>query len=410
MRDQSYNRTIAVIGGGAAGMMAAAAAAENADCRVLLFDCNDRLGRKIYATGNGRCNLTNLDMRDDCYNVPVLERLAAFDAAALMQYFRDRGVYLHDRNGYVYPRTDQAATIVDALERELRSHENVEIRLAEPVLSIEPQGDRYALLTQCDRYAVDRAILAAGGLVSKTYGCGPAGLRIAETLGHTVTTLAPALVPVHVEDPLLKVADGVRCQARVTAVVDSAAVATDVGEVQVTKAGFSGIPVFQISRHLSLALEKGQKAEIEIDFVPELPDDAYIAEIHRRQQDPAVVYVRDVTAGLVNSKIGSYIARRSHLVEEQKVRKLEDANTVIAQQLVQLRSSTYTVTGTAGYDKAQVTTGGVPLEEVDSGFQSVVSPGLYLCGELLDVDGICGGYNLTFAMCSGYIAGRNASC
>lgn len=409
MQNRYHNCTIAVIGGGAAGMMAAAAAAENADCRIVLFDGNDRLGRKIYATGNGRCNLTNLDMREDCYNQPVLDRLAPFDATALMAWFRARGVYLHDRHGYVYPRTDQASTIVDALERELRSHENVQIHLSEPAVSIQSQGAGYEIRTPQDRYAADCVILAAGGLVSKAYGCSPVGLQMAEALGHTVTTLAPALVPVYVEDPLLKVADGVRCQARVTAMVDSTAVASDMGEVQISKAGFSGIPVFQVSRYLSLALARGQQAEMVVDYLPEFSAEALEAEIARRQTDESLVYVRDITAGLVHEKIGSYMARGMELADEKKLYKLENCGITIQSILLNLKDRWYRVTGTAGYDKAQVMTGGVPLSEVDAGFQSTKSQRLYLCGEILDVDGICGGYNLTWAMCSGYIAGLHAA-
>lgn len=198
-----------MIGGGAAGLMAATAAAENAGCRVLLFDCNERLGKKIYATGNGRCNLTNLDMREECYNQPVLERIRAFDSVALMAFFRDRGVYLHDRNGYVYPRTDQAATIVDALVRELRSRENVEIHINTSVQQISESEHSYVLRTvrsdssmDVETISVNRVILASGGLAGKSSGCGPTGYALARSLGHSITTTAPALVPVTVEDPL----------------------------------------------------------------------------------------------------------------------------------------------------------------------------------------------------------------
>lgn len=402
-------RTIAIIGGGAAGLMAAAAAAESADCRILLFDCNDRLGRKIYATGNGRCNLTNYEVTDACYNQPVLDRIAVFESEALMSFYEERGVFLHDRGGYVYPRTDQAATIVDCLERSLRVRGNVEVHLSTLVTGIAREGEHYVVTAGEDAYSADRVILAAGSPAGVSNGNGRMGYILADALGHFVTRLAPALVPVQVEDPLLKVADGVRCKARVTAVVDGERKAVDTGEVQITKTGFSGIPVFQVSRHLSLALAQGQQAEILVNFLPEFSDHDLEAEIRRRQQDASLVYVSDITAGLVHTKVGSYMARCLSLADEKKLCKIENRDEIIRQLLTRLRSCTYPVTGTAGYDKAQVTAGGIPLSEITETFESCMTPGLYLAGELLDVDGMCGGYNLTWAMCSGHIAGMHAA-
>lgn len=413
MTDQSNNLIIAVVGGGAAGLMAAAAAGD-AGCRILLFDTNDRLGRKIYATGNGRCNLTNHAMSDDYYNVDVMEHLWTFDHEALMDWFRARGVYLHDRNGYVYPRTDQAATIVAALERNLRAHSNVEIHLSERVTGVS-KSDRphashpFTITTASGTYEADRVILATGGQVNRTYGCTGDGYHIAESMGHSTTTLSPALTPVYVDDELLRIASGVRCQARVTAVIDGYDVAVDTGEVQITEQGFSGIPVFQVSRWISQALAENRQAEITIDFLPDITHEELAREITRRQQDPTMVYVSDITAGLVHNKIGSYIARRSGLADEKKLARLDHPDTVIADLLLHLRHAQYPVTGTAGYDKAQVTAGGIPLTETREGFRSRLAEGLYITGELLDVDGMCGGYNLTWAMCSGYIAGRHAA-
>lgn len=413
MRANNSNRTIAVIGGGAAGLMAAAAAG-HAGCHVLLFDRNDRLGRKIYATGNGRCNLTNYAMSDDYYNVDIMDRLYAFDSEALIHYYQNLGVYVHDRAGYVYPRTDQAATIAEALIRSLTAYPGVEIHSAEPVLSIaksdRPQTpDTFRITTPKGAYDADRVVLAVGGQVSKIYGCTGDGYRMAEAFGHTVTVLSPALVPVYVDDPLCRIASGVRCAARVTAVIDGEEAASDTGELQVTDRGFSGIPVFQVSRWISQAIAQGHRAELVIDYLPEFNEELLRAEIARRQQDSAVIYVRDITAGLVHTKIGSLIARTAGLVDEQKLRKLENPAMVIEDLIRQLHCSNYTVTGTAGYDKAQVTAGGVPLDEMDNSFESRKTRGLYLAGEILDVDGMCGGYNLTWAMCSGHIAGVHAS-
>lgn len=411
--DNTHNLTIAVIGGGAAGLLAAAAAGR-AGCRVLLFDSNDRLGRKIYATGNGRCNLTNYRMEDECYNTPVLHLMRQFDGRALMDYFRDLGVYLHDRDGYVYPRTDQAATIVDALVRNIRMCGNVVIHTGERVTGIVPMpasgsSPVFRITTGAGSYTAHRVILAAGGRVSKAFGCHGDGYRLAETFGHSVTTLSPGLVPVMVEDPMLRIMSGVRCLAIVNAYVDGEEVYADAGELQITDTGFSGIPTFQCSRWISQALSGGHRTQIGIDFLPEFLEEQLREEIMRRQQSANVIYVSDVFAGLVHSKIGSYIARSNGLADEKKLARLENRGAVIEDLLLQLGNRRYTVTGTAGYDKAQVTAGGVPLGEVDETFQSRFTRGVYLAGELLDVDGICGGYNLTWAMCSGYLAGMHAA-
>lgn len=402
------NKTIGIIGGGAAGLMAAAAAG-HAGCRILLFDSNDRPGRKIYATGNGRCNLTNYRMSDDCYNAPVLGRIKEFDAGALMCYFKDRGIYLHDRDGYVYPRTDQAATIVDALERDLRTMPYCEVHTGSRVTAIRRIYDQYEIKTRQSTFMVDRVILATGGMAGKAFGCAGDGYRFARELGHSCTRLSPALVPVMVDDANIRIMAGVRCYARVTAYMEDRDVYSDVGELQITDTGLSGIPTFQCSRWLSQALETGRPARIQVDLLPELTAHDLEAEITRRQQDETLIYVRDVFAGLVHSKIGSYIARSLGLADEKKLSNLTNRDAVISDLLHSLKNHDYTVTGTAGFDKAQVTAGGIPLDEIGGDFRSRKSDGLYLVGELLDVDGICGGYNLTWAMCSGYIAGCHAA-
>ena len=430
---------IAIAGAGASGLMAAISAL-HAGARVILLDRNDRPGAKIYATGNGRCNLSNRIMTKECYysesGEDILRRMEPFGPESVCRFFTERGILLHERNGYLYPRTDQASTVVSALVRELRSFpERLEflpgIRVSEltrgkkddaPAFCIRGESRGGNVLTR----RADRVILASGGMVSKEFGCTGDGYRLAMRLGHTVTPLFPCLVPLVTQGSNQKAAAGVRTQARVTAVIDGKSVRSDTGEVQFTERGISGIPVFQISHPLSEALAENaaghsprRRIAVRMNFLPELSDGEFAKEAQRRlrsiRPDDTL---GDLFAGLIPAKLSSLLIRDAGFAQEKKIRNLggpaREENPDAAQRIPRLlldtlRQKEFIICGTEDFHRAQVTGGGIPLAEVDSEFASRVCGGLYLAGELLDTDGICGGYNLTFAFSSGWIAGRSAA-
>ena len=402
----THSRTV-IIGAGASGCMAAVSAAYRGD-QVLLLDANDRIGRKIYATGNGRCNLTNLYMSAECYRSGGEEDLSAFftrfDERDMMDFWTSRGIYLHDRQGYVYPRTDQASTIAEGFGKILDElHVNVET--GQQAVSIEAVRDRFLIRTKKgDAFRADRVILACGGMAGPQYGCKGDGYRFAAKFGHTVAQPVPALVPLLCsEERILSAADGVRCDAAITLYAGEQKIFRERGELQMTKKGISGIPVFQMSGPAAAGLQKGHEMRVSIDFLPDLTPAAWEAEKQRRLGEERGKMMGTFFLGLVNRKILDMVLRKRNLQAEKKASKVDEAELV--RILDMLRDFRLRIDGTGTFAQAQVTAGGVPLSETDENLQSRLQPGLYLAGELLDVDGRCGGYNLQWAMTSGWIAG-----
>lgn len=406
---------IAVVGGGAAGCMAAAKAAERPGIRVIVFDRNEQPCRKINASGNGRCNISNEYFPDDCYYSSGCfdreKRLSHFSPQALLSFFVSEGVYFHSRNGYLYPRTDQAATISSALLRILRDR-GVELRSSCAVTGLVREAGGFALrMENGETVSADRVVLAAGGAAAPQLGGTPDGYELSRALGHHVVSPIPALTSLSV-GASTKAAAGVRASAAVALLeeigCESRVLRREEGELQIGNGVFSGIPVFQFSRLAGRALEEGRKVALSIDFLPEFTPELWERERRRRLFLAAENrMLRELTDGLVHPKICSLIAGRCGLTAENKTGKLSEK--ALRQFLDRLRDDRYEITGTGGFRDAQVTAGGVCLEEIGEDFSSLCCPGLYLAGELLDVDGICGGYNLTFAMCSGSAAGMAAA-
>ena len=405
---------VAVIGGGAAGCMAACAASEGG-VRTLILEANDRIGRKICATGNGRCNLTNLHVDENCYHTGGGEDLSAFFARFSVEdnirFWESRGVYLHDRNGYVYPRTDQASTIADAFDKILRAA-GTEIISGSRVIDVKPEEDSEGRVFRIGtkegrRYFARKVILAGGGAAGPQYGSDGSLYEIARSLGHTVNKPLPALVPLMSDDKDLKAAAGVRCDAKITLVCGEKSFRAERGELQITQTGISGIPVFQISSQASRALDEGKKVCAQIDFLPDFTDQMWEAEKERRLSEDRNCMLGVFFLGLVNRKVLDLLLRKRELQAEKKASKVDEDTLISIMQ--DMRSFKVRVTGTGGFEQAQVTTGGIPLSQTDKDLMSVFCRGLYLSGELLDVDGICGGYNLQWAFTSGWIAGKSVA-
>ena len=451
MRENSRHFKTAVIGAGASGCMAAVSAAMRGGS-VLLLESNDRIGRKIYATGNGRCNLTNLHRDGNCYHVggggDLSPFFARFDERDLMRFWESRGIYLHDRQGYVYPRTDQAATIAEGFGKIL-SALHVTVKTACPVREIEKRGDLFVIGTSSGEWLqADRVILACGGMAGPQYGCHGDGYRFAERFGHTVRRPLPALVPLletgavrelsgnssagsraagrkKAGKGILSAAAGVRCDAEITLLSPGSTgragahgdkvsrnscstgggvlLGRERGELQITDKGISGIPVFQISGSAADALQEGQKVLARIDFLPDLTPERWKEEKERRLAEDRNCMLAVYFLGLVNRKVLDLILQGYGLQAEKKAAGLSQEE--LCEIMESMRAYEISVGGTGTFEQAQVTRGGVPLGETDENLQSLFEPGLYLAGELLDVDGICGGYNLQWAMTSGWIAG-----
>lgn len=427
---------IVIIGGGAAGLPAAIAAArEAAACKeqvtVTILDANDVPGKKLLSTGNGRCNLSNRVQKRDCYRsgsglLPERFYRDGWDLE-IEEFMRSLGVLLHERkDGYLYPRTDQARTVQQALIREAQRL-GVGMISGVRVLECRPVNSGYVLETQPrGRVAADRIVLAAGGMVSKTYGCRGDGYRLLP-LRHRESPPVPALCALHSDDPHLKLASGVRTSASLTLLLDAEPIAQAEGELQLTDDGISGIPAFQISRYASRAIARPGSDDnlrpdltVRIDFLPEISREDWEKECGRRllAVHPSDT-LGDFCRGLVPDRVVAWILAGFGLVREKKLANLnrprgepaasaEAGRELLHNILNEMRSRTIRITGTESFDKAQVTAGGIAMDEIRDTMESARCPGCYLAGELLDVDGMCGGYNLTWAIHSGLLAGRSA--
>lgn len=409
---------------------------------IVLLDANKEPGKKLLVTGNGRCNITNLVQNADCYRSGGGDVLKAFvfsDCTSwpeqlLVFLHSELGVLTHERQGYVYPRSDQAATIQKAL---LRRAEALGIQILSGVRATsvsmcpDENGRRQFLVTASGLLSgtsvrAASVILATGGMVSGAYGCVGDGYQFAQSLGHSVTKRFPALCMLLSKDPGLQRLSGVRTMGEIRLYSDRQMLASSRGELQFTAEGISGIPTFQVSRYAAEADAEHPVTAV-IDFLPELSEaewdqicgqrlDKACEEISAAKQ--AVLEGRSIRGtsllqefllGLVPDKTAAFLIERCGEVPERKLYKLPHPQQLLRRLLGLVRHTEFEVTGTPGFERAQVTAGGVSLSCINAGMESVKVPGLYMAGELLDVDGICGGYNLTFAFHSGSAAGKSAA-
>ena len=417
---------VAVIGGGASGCMAAITAAQ-AGADVHIFEKNEKPGKKLYATGNGRCNLTNLHMDDSCYHTRTADKngsslihsaIERYSPADQIRFFADLGVPVYDRDGYVYPRTNQAQTVVRALEKRIAAL-GIRVHTGCPVRKIRrsqqgTKADDAVFYVDCndrEARAFDTVILCTGGMAGPQYGTTGDGYRLAASFSHKISTPLPALTALECKGQFLKRAAGVRCRAAVTLYTgnDKKQIreGREEGEVQMTDYGISGIPVMQISGMAARLLESKQRVFVQIDFLPEFSDSVFSDEIERRMREDRSQMLGDLFLGLVHKKILDLLLAEKGLQAEMKARRIDDAG--IRQILQSMREYTLEVIQVKSFKQAQVTSGGILLEDTDADFQSRLQPGLFFAGEVLDVDGRCGGYNLQWAFATGYIAGLAAA-
>lgn len=396
-------REVLIIGGGAAGLMAAVAAKEqNAAARVVLLEAGARVGKKLLSTGNGRCNLTNVGARAEDYaSAEVAEVLAQNPPRRVMERFERMGlVCRQEGEGRVYPASDAASSVLDAL-RLTAAHLGVEEVVGFCAEQVMRGKKGFTVRAQDERSAQgDRLILACGGRAASQ--C--TGYALAEKLGHTVTQLRPALLPVKTDGAGIRGLNGVRCRCVATLLCDGRIVLREEGEVLFKDFGLSGIAVFQLTR--AMARQEGQ-FEIELDLLPQMGDAQAEELILRRAQALSWRGSEAFLLGMFHKNVGANLLKMAGIgpgrmegVPEAQLRKLARL----------MKHWRHAVTGVQGFQNAQVTVGGVPMSEVDGKtLASRVCPGLYLAGEILDVDGPCGGYNLQWAWASGAAAGTYAA-
>ena len=412
--DLKKQPTVCVIGGSAAGMAAAIYAARGG-ARVILIDGNEKLGRKIYATGNGKCNFLNIDQDRRHFHTSgdpawIAEALDTLDPDFVLQFFNELGLPAVVRHeSYYYPSNESAASVVSCLEDEIQRLQ-VQVILADRMRTLTAQNGRYNVLLRSGlAIEADRVILAMGGSASPKFGSDGSGYYYARNFGHTIEEALPALCPLKLEESgaVFSVWAGTRVSdACVTLLADGLPVCSERGEILFTNYGVSGIPVFQISGRAAIAIEKKQKVSIEIDVALDIePTDA--AEVYSEWEP----YFGDRTVADQFSRIfpAKLIDALKSIPDKNK--KMSDIGpAAFGKALDSLKHIRFRVFDTMGFEHAQVSSGGVCIAEIDPRtMESRLAPGLYLAGELLDVYGDCGGYNLQFAFTTGAIAGRSAA-
>lgn len=404
---------VLVLGGGPAGMTAALAAAR-AGAEVLLLEQNERIGKKLLLTGNGKCNYTNLELDAARYDTDgpdfVRELIKRYPPKAIIRFLEELGVPpLSRHGGWIYPHAEQAAAVLNALRAALE-REQVAVRTGTRVLGIqrEKKGG-FRIRTEEKPLYADRVILALGGSALAKTGSDGSGFRYAEELGLKLEVPRPALCPLRSterENPFFRAAQGVRVPAELTLFVDNAARGRESGELQLTKEGFSGIAVFQLSLIAGRALAEKRKTELCINFLADFTADTDF--FARRLSLPFATDLEAVGNGLVPKNLWGALLRRAALTPQQTVKR---GDWELAKRLsAALTASRFTLQGLGSFEKAQVSAGGIALSELSGqslSFRRV--PGLYAAGEILNVTGPCGGYNLHWCFASGLSAGQSAA-
>lgn len=403
-------QTILVIGGGAAGMMAAIHAAR-ADAQVTILEHMDRIGKKILSTGNGKCNLTNVAQLPEYYRsstsgfaFSVIER---YTAERTMDFFQELGILPKSKGGYIYPNSEQASAVLDVLRMELE-HRGVETICSCHVTEIRVKGKAFQIHTSLGTYQADAVILAAGSKAAPVTGSDGSGYDLAKRMGHRIVPVLPALVQLCCQEKHYKQLSGIRTEAKLTLLVDGKEVAQETGELQLTDYGISGIPTFQISRFASEGLYRKLPVKVRIDFLPGMDSRQAKEMFFLRMEQMGYKTWEEWMTGLLNKKLALVLLKLADIRPDQVTGKTERSKCDMLLSL--LKTYETVIASTKPYENAQVCCGGVDCKEIDPGtMESRLVKGLYLAGEIVDVDGICGGYNLQWAWSSGAIAGMAAA-
>jgi predicted Rossmann fold flavoprotein len=389
-------KKVVIIGGGASGMMAAIQAARTG-AAVTLLEHNEKPGKKILATGNGRCNLTNLVQEPSRYRSSQPDFpwkiITQYPLEDTLAFFSELGIYTKNRNGWVYPYSDQAAGVAQVLELEAR-HQKVKIKTTEEVTDILREDGQYLVKTATWQYPCDSVIISCGSSASNVEGSSTTGYELAEKLGHTVVKPLPSLCGIRGKDNYYAKWAGSRMDGRITLEIDGETVGEEQGEILFTEYGISGIGVFQLSRYAVRGTDEGKIATYHLDLMPQLTKEELVKLLLDRQQAGSYKNPQELLIGLLPRKMIDVLVKKTY--EPEKIAE-------------RLKDWQVPVKGAYALQQAQICSGGVDPRELTEQLESRLHPGIYFTGEVIDVDGPCGGYNLQWAWSSGAVAGRAAA-
>lgn len=405
-------KTVCIAGGGASGLMATIACGRTSQGRIKItvLERMNRVGKKIPATGNGRCNFTNRNAascrhyfgRDPKFAEAAL---SDFDVEDTLELFSELGIFPKEEGGKYFPYSDRAQSVLDALRFECERL-GVVIRTDFDIKEIKKKKNGFEITSYSgEKTAADRVIVACGGCASPNLGSNGSGFRLLSALGHSITPLRPALVQLRLRGDFLKSLSGIKIKGSVGLCAKGHIIRRESGEVLFTDYGISGPPVFQLSAYMNG--EKNLTAVI--DFMPEYSEEQVFSILSARAKALGRLTMQDFFSGLFHKRIGNIIAGRAGIKKlSLSVDGLTEKELHSMARLI--KAFDIPVEGTNGWNNAQVTAGGAATDEFDGRtMESKSIKGLFCCGEVLDIYGECGGYNLQWAWSSGYAAGKNAA-
>ncbi len=386
---------IAVIGGGAAGLSFSIMAKRLLpDCEITIFEKADRVGKKLSTTGNGRCNITNESLTCERYHGDsdfAIKAINKFGVNESKEFFKSLGVIFTTlEDGKVYPMSLQAASVTDALRFAL-DELGVNICLNTAVTEIKRENQAFSVIAENKTYKFDVVVIATGGKSGGKLGSED-GYRFLRQMGHKTIDLNPAIVQLKTETDVVRQLKGIKVEGAVT-LTSSLGARKEFGEILFCDYGISGPPVLQVSR-----LAAGDNAKVSLDLIPSMTEDEIYSELSRRVKLFSNRASSELFAGFMNKRLGQVVLKISGGNINSALCEIDDK--ILRKTAKNIKNMTLKVTGTGGFENAQVTAGGAKPEQFFDNMMSKKVKGLFAIGEVLDVDGDCGGFNLAFAWAS----------
>ncbi|MCH5323650.1 MAG: aminoacetone oxidase family FAD-binding enzyme [Eubacterium sp.] len=401
---EKYITDIAIIGGGASGLAAAIAAAECKSVSVTVFERLPRVGKKILSTGNGRCNLSNEKKSHNCYNGDTKFLSYICNVPDAKEFFLKLGLLTKtDTDGRIYPHSMAASSVLDALRHKAEAS-GVKLICDCRIDGIAKNGNVFVLTAEEKTYYAESVIISTGGKAAPSLGSDGDGYSFAKSFGHTVTKLYPALAPLRTDINKVKALKGLRAAAKASLLIDGKCAAVQKGEVQFSDGALSGICIFNLS---ALAAENIGHCEISLDLAPEYDNQALYNILSSVKALRSHLPCEELLTGLFHKRIGQQILKTAGIrfdtpcssIDQESIKKITGI----------IKDMRFPVTGVSDWSLAQTTSGGIPVDEINDNFKSAIVDGLFFCGEILNICGQCGGYNLDWAWKSGITAGEAAA-
>ena len=402
---------IIVIGGGPAGMMAAIQAGKKPDVEVMLLEQNEKLGKKLFITGKGRCNITNSqDISEFFENIPqnrefMYSALYTFTNDNLIDFFNQMGVETKiERGNRIFPVSDKSSDVIKALETAMRAS-GVSVSLNTKVVSVSKYGDYFTVKTNAGNYQCDKLIIATGGLSYPVTGSSGDGYRFGKSMGHSVSQLHPSLVPVILKDDFLDELQGLSIKnAEISLVVKEKVKHREFGEFLFAHNGITGPIVLTLSQYISDYANGDVK--LFCNFKPALDEKTLDLRLQREISENSNKQIITVMYNLLPRSLAAVVLNRAEVDEKTPCNQITKVNRLAI--LNQIRKFEFSFDSLADIKLAIITKGGMNLKEINSStMESKIVENLYFCGEMLDVNGFTGGFNLQIAFSTGYLAGMS---